>query len=338
MPTETVRDRLPISGIRSWVLLEGNRWVLTGLVLASFFVVLVLLGTTAAVPLRTAMAGKDPIETAFQALTTAIVTGVTIVVTINQLVLSQELGALGDQRERMDGAMEFREDVETLLDRQITPADPAAFLELLLEGATERAMTLRDEAPVDTDRAERDRLNRYVDRFEASANLVERRLEHARFGTFAVVHAALGFDYSAHLYEARRLRNEHQTELSREMRSAFDELVGLLELFGSAREHFKTLYFQWELINVSRVVSYAAIPALLVTIGMVLFADMPGSVRGTTLSVANVVWVTSGAVTVALTPFILLLSHMLRIATVAKRTLAIGPFALQEDDTVDSTE
>jgi hypothetical protein len=41
----------------------------------------------------------------FQGMTTATITGVTLVVTLSQLVFSQELGAVGDQRERMEGTI-----------------------------------------------------------------------------------------------------------------------------------------------------------------------------------------------------------------------------------------
>ncbi len=41
----------------------------------------------------------DPVETLFQALITGTITAVTLVLTLNQLVLSQELGAVGDLRD-----------------------------------------------------------------------------------------------------------------------------------------------------------------------------------------------------------------------------------------------
>jgi hypothetical protein len=55
---------------------------------------------------------EEPIETLFQGLLTSIITGVTFVLTLSQLFLSQEQGPVGDQRERMEGAMSFRKDVE----------------------------------------------------------------------------------------------------------------------------------------------------------------------------------------------------------------------------------
>lgn len=71
-------------------------------------------------------------------------------------------------------------------------------------------------------------------------------------------------------------------------------------------------------------------PSDMVSVSMILYLDNPSTIRGATLGIDNLVWVVSSAVAVALVPFMLLLSYILRIATVAKRTLAIGPFVLRE--------
>ncbi|MEF8852244.1 MAG: hypothetical protein V5A44_02750 [Haloarculaceae archaeon] len=106
----------------------------------------------------------------------------------------------------------------------------------------------------------------------------------------------------------------------------------MLTFFGPAREHVKTLYFRWELVDLSRVILYAAVPALLVSIGMLLFGNDPSVVSGATLDIANLVWIVAGAVAVAVLPFALLVAYVLRIASVAKRTLAVGPFVLRDAD------
>ena len=335
--TQAVHDRLLTRRIVTWVLLDGSRWLLSALVLIGFFFTLVVLGSLGPVSLAEAVAAGDPIDTTFQALITAIITGVTIVVTINQLVLSQELGAVGDQRERMEGAMSFRRDVEPLLDQSTSPTDPSSFLKALLAAARHRTTTVRERLPEGGDQSFRNEVQEYDRRLRQSADAVEKQLEDAQFGTFELVQAALGFDYSRWLHEARRLREENEAELTDDLEAAFDTLVAVLEFFGAAREHFKTLYFQWELINLSRVVSYTAPPALVVAVAMLFFVDLSGWFEGTTLAVDNLVWITSGAVTVAVSPFVFLLAYIVRIGTVAKRTLAIGPFVLQDVDTTDRT-
>ncbi len=45
-----------------------------------------------------------------------------------------------------------------------------------------------------------------------------------------------------------------------------NELKIALSMFGPAREHVKTLYFEWALVTLSQLILYAAIPALAVAI------------------------------------------------------------------------
>jgi hypothetical protein len=329
-PADRMRERAGESRVKLWVLLDADRRVVAAVPVVVTFLALVVLGTLDPSPLPEAVGDKDPIETTFQGFLTAIITGVTLVVTLNQLVLSQELGAVGDQRERMDEAMAFREDAEGAIDAPAAPPEPAAFLQSVVDATSARAADLADAvAEADDDRL-RERVDGLVDSIEGNADAVTGRLADAQFGTFGVLAAALDYNYSWKVYEARRIRNTH--DLSEEADRALDRLTEALTFFGPAREHFKTLYFQWEIVNLSRAILYAAVPALLVSVGMILFVDDPGTVTGTTLGVGNLLWVVSGAVALALVPFMLLLSYVLRIATVAKRTLAIGPFVLRESD------
>lgn len=325
-------ERAGESKTKLWVLLQANRWVITSLLVASIFTCLVILGWADPAPLDAAIGNKDPIETVFQGFLTAIITGVTLVVTLNQLVLSQELGAVGDQRTRMSEAMDFREDVEDEIETPAAPPDPATFLQSIIDTTNASANDLTDAVSDNEDEQLRNRVAHLVDSIKDNAQAVTDQLQDAQFGTFDVLFAALNYNYSWKIYEARRLRNAHADSLSDADDTAFDELIEALKFFGLAREHFKTLYFQWELVNLSRMILYTAIPALFVSVAMILFLDNPGSITGASLGVKNLVWITSAAVAIATVPFMLLLSHVLRIATVAKRTLAIGPFVLRDAD------
>ncbi|WP_302082483.1 hypothetical protein [Salinibaculum rarum] len=332
----TMRGRAAESSWKLWALLNADRWLVTAGILAGFFGVLVLVSAFAPVPLRRVLGQSDPNETLFQALVTAIITGVTLVVTITQLVISQELGAAGDQRERMEGAMQFRADAADLIDANVSPPEPAAFLQSLVDATRTQADALAT-AVEDTGDVWKD-VNSYTDGLEANAAHVNERLADAEFGTFEVLHAALDYNYSWKIYEGKRLQTEYGDVLTDDADEALDDLLETLRLFGPAREHIKTLYFQWELINLSRSILYAAVPALVVAIAGVLFLDTPGTIIGTTLGVDNLVWVVSAATTIALAPFVILLAYVLRIATIAKRTLAIGPFVLRETDRSETIE
>ncbi|MBO4248794.1 hypothetical protein IL252_13300 [Halomicrobium sp. IBSBa] len=324
----TMRERADESRWKLWLLLGADRRVVAALALLSVFVALVALSQVSGTDLRATMDGSDPVETLFQGLLTAIITGVTLVVTLSQLVLSQELGALGDQRERMDGAMSFRRSVESVIDSDVTPPDPASFLRSLVAAVGRQAATLQTAAEGSGD----EQLRSFADDLVADADAVGDDLEASQFGTFEVVFAALNFNYASKIYEARRLRAADGT--GDDAAETLDDLVETLTLFGPAREHVKTLYFQWELIELSRAIAYAAVPALIVSAGMILYGGQTAVVQGAVLGVDSVVWLVSAATTVALVPFVLLLAYILRIVTVAKRTLSIGPFVLR--DTVHS--
>ena len=331
-PSDTMRERVSGSSLKLWLLLEANRTVLAGGILGGLFVTFLVLGHADPAPLGMALGSTDPVDTLFQALTTAIITGVTLVVTINQLVLSQELGPLGDQRERMEGALSFRQKVASSLSTDVMPPEPNALLRTLVEAAGDRSDALATAAARCDDPGARDRIQDYANGVRRNADTVGHQLDGAEFGTFDVVSAALDFNYSRKIYEARRLRAEHEETLPDDADAAFEDLLETLSLFGPAREHVKTLYFQWELINLSRALLYTALPALIVSVAMIVFVDDGAWVPWTVLGVDGIVWLVSAATVVALAPFVLLIAYILRIATVAKRTLAIGPLVLRKTE------
>jgi hypothetical protein len=172
-------------------------------------------------------------------------------------------------------------------------------------------------------------VNDYVDDLTGNADAVTDQLEGAEFGDFEVVRAALNFNYSMKIYQGKRIQAAYGDEFDEAASEALADLLTTLELFGPAREHFKTLYFQWELSDLSRTLLYAAIPALSVAVAALLLFD-PAEYPGYTLGVNHALLGVSAAATVAVLPFALLLAYILRIVTVTKRTLSIGPFVLRE--------
>ncbi|WP_435099910.1 hypothetical protein [Halarchaeum sp. P4] len=326
-PGDTMRERVPESRWAFWVLLDADRWLVASLFLGSVFCTLVAAGLLHPTPVKALLTRGDPLETLYQALVGSTVTGVTLVLTLSQLVLSQEQGPAGDQRERMEGAMAFRDDVADVVGEPVSPAQPSAFLRALVAVTQRRAETVGDAVAELDDGELAERAATLVDDVVGNAERVASNLEGSQFGEFDVVFSALNYNYSWKLYAARRLRVAHADALSERGTAALDDLIEALELFGPAREHFKTLYFQWELVDLSRTVLYASIPALAVAAGSLLFFDPRDVAQGWVALV-----VAAATVSVALLPFAILLAYVLRIATVTKRTLSIGPFILRETD------
>ena len=201
-------------------------------------------------------------------------------------------------------------------------SSPSAFLCALIEAIRDRARALEAAAGDD------EPVQRVVDATVENADAVVDRLEGANFGEFDVVRTSLDFNYSWKLYATNRLKGDDRSE---ETRAALEDLSEALSLYGPAREHFKTLYFQSELISLSRTVLYVSIPSLVTSATVVLLFDVenyPGTVLGLDLGVL----VVAAATAVAVAPFAILLSYVLRIATITRRTLAIGPFILRSSD------
>lgn len=85
----TMRERGARHRYTLWVLLNANRWLLTAALAAGAFLVLIGWGVARPPPIPGVMATTDWVEMSFQALIGALITGTTLVVSINQLVLSQ---------------------------------------------------------------------------------------------------------------------------------------------------------------------------------------------------------------------------------------------------------
>ncbi|MEF8841286.1 MAG: hypothetical protein V5A62_06615 [Haloarculaceae archaeon] len=224
----------------------------------------------------------------------------------------------------MDGAMSFRDDVADALGVPVSPAEPSAFLRALVDLSADRTRAVRDAVD-----SPDDELRALLDSTEGNAETVSEGLDGATFGGFDVLSSALDFNYSWKLYAARRALAERGADDPAP--EPLEGLVEVLRLFGPAREHFKTLYFQSELVGLSRAVLAAALPSLVVTVAALSFVDVP-LLSGTVLGVPISVIVTSAVVAVAVTPFVVLFAYVLRIATITGRTLSIGPFILRGTD------
>lgn len=335
-PSDLLRERAAQSRVKLWFLLEADRRFVTGILLVVVFVTLVGIGylyPTAESAVRTG----DSVDTLFQGLLTATITAVTLVLTLNQLVLSQELGAVKDQRERMEGAMQFRQDVADVIQTPVSPSRPAQFLRALVEVSGERAEELRNSIPNAADEDLRTEIEDFTDSLIGNAGRVSKGLDDSRFGEFDVISSALNFNYSWKIFAGRRIQERYGDALDKTGTNALDRLIEVLQLFGPAREHFKTLYFQWDLINLSRRILGASIPSLLVAGGMVIFFnDTTYSV--VIFDVETLVVFIAAAATISLVPFLILLAYVMRIATVAKHTLSIGPFILRETEDVTEVE
>lgn len=329
-PGNTLKERVGDrrSRVRLYILLTVNRELFTAVLAVGFFCVVLAFEIFTLPSFRSYMVAYDPSRYVFQGFITALISGVTLVVTISQLVLSQELGPLGSQRERMSGSISFRGDVEDVFG-SASPPEPSAFLRALVENSSEKAESLQEEIEGHPNEDLEEKVDQLVENIINNAETVSDELEDRDFGEYAVVKAVLDYNYAWKIYRARRIRDDYGDELDDETFRTLVNLIDVLTFFGPAREHIKTLYFEWELVDLSRRMLYISVPALAVAVSFALYLG-PTSFPGTTLGVDNLIWITSAGITVGSLPFLLLTTYIFRLATIAKRTLAVGPFILRE--------
>ena len=333
-PAETMRERVGESRVRLWVLITTNRWLVAGIITAASYLLLVLLVTVGPGSIQKFLT-TDAAGGVFTSIIIATVTSVTLVLTISQLVLSNEIGPLGEQRQRMQNTTDFREDLEEVGGIGTSPAEPSRFLQMLIALVETRANRLNEAVTEDSTPDELDDIVAYTDGIIGHSQTVRGDLERAEFGSFQLLLPVLNYNYSWKIAAARNLRDEYAASLSETADDAFAELIDALRFFGPAREHFKSLYFQWEVINVSRAMLYGAMPTLMIAAYMVFVFD-PTTIPGSVFGVNVALLFTSAAYALSLVPFAVLLAYLLRLLTVAQRTLAIGPFILRDNEALES--
>ncbi|HMB50818.1 MAG TPA: hypothetical protein VKM69_09165, partial [Natronoarchaeum rubrum] len=251
--------------------------------------------------------------------------------TVSQLILSEEIRPLGEERAEMDEELAFKGHVEEVIAAPVSPPGPASFAQELVEAVRANVRELEaavEESPSDEGVA---KIRRFAETVEAHSDAVAERLEDREFGGFQVLEPVLDYNYAWKLFAARDLRNTYADAHGDDVEAAFAGVVGALGLFGPAREFFKSLYFQWEIIDVSRTVLYSSIPPLAIVSYMNLAFD-PSAVPGWWFGLSGAFLFTSLAFGVALSPFAVLLAYLLRVLTVVRRTLAVGPFILRDTE------
>ncbi|MFC7046097.1 hypothetical protein ACFQH6_12340 [Halobacteriaceae archaeon GCM10025711] len=323
----------PLSEPREWFFLIENRLLIASGLLVVAFVVFV------AVEVATSLTeeGLQPLFAVFGALIGGNFTLVTIVISISQLVISQQLGAPGDLREQIAETNQYREAVEEEIDREVAPVTPTDFLELLLERTEDTLDALDDELDDISETDGRDDLDELVSHLRTHIERVHALLSRSEVGLFEALSVTLQTNYANEIYQARSLTTEYADLYPDEVRTALDEVVVRLQQIDVARQYLKTLYMQDELARMSRLLLYTGVPAVLVSMVMMhQFAAATHAVLApTTLSALVPV-----ALTVGVAPLAVLFAYVLRVSKVAQRTAAITPFTtpMQERTIVpDST-
>ena len=317
-------DRGPATRWLEWVLVDGDRIFVAGATTALVFASLVGGEALGLVAFR----DGGPVSRLASGLTAGVFSLTTIVVSINQLILSREFTTPEESRERLDGVVSFHEDIEDATAVSTTPAEPTELLEVLAGAVDDRAREVRRLVEDHPDEAFRSRVRAVTDDVVESVDRLDDGLESTDSGAFSALSAAMRYDDPRQIYAVRYLRNSHAEATSPVLDDALADLLEVLEFLSVAREHFKTAYMQRELTRFSQLIVVFGALGLVAAVALGL---LYGDVYGPTLRPPYLTYAASALVAVAAFPAALLVSYTLRTATVTRRTATIGPFLVDTD-------
>ncbi|WP_224449905.1 hypothetical protein [Haloprofundus salilacus] len=270
---------------------------------------------------------SSPVSALLRAVVSGLFTMVTVVITINQLILSRVFGEPGDLLDRMNESIEFREDIADRTGVTELPTDPGAFLRIVAKAVRNRSEALTDAMSAETDEATVKDVERYVERVRPLVDHIVDELGDDP-DTYAVLSTVLFHDFSETIAAGHDIQRKHREMLPEEANKALSDLVELFKSISVMRQYLKTLYIQQELSRVSRQVLYLGFPALVV-LGIALLVYARAS--GTIVSGNRLLLLVTFAFSASLAPLAVLLSYVTRFATIARQSTSVGPFVPKEE-------
>ncbi len=326
-------DRL--AALQEWVLLTGDRNYIAAGLLAGVFLV------TTAIEFLVGPRGSESAPMFYMA--SAIVGGnftlLTIVISINQLVISRHLSAPGELQDEIANTAEYRDAAIGLLETDTAPVTPPSFLELLHRGVQDSVDRLRaHEAHLPAE--PRAALDDLLDAIERQVDETTRLLQDCEPGIFEALVITLDTNYSTDIHQVWQVRTRYDEELDAEATSALSSLVRRLKQIDVARQYLKTLYIQEELSRLSRHLLYVGGPTIVFGVALLqLFV----TTETTVVASSAFSFLVPVFATVGIAPLALLFAFVLRLSTVSERTVAVTPFTTptqeqQPDMKADATD
>lgn len=311
-------------GLKEWLLLDGHRLAVAAIVVTGLLAWFSLLDLLGFAPLGNVQA----MFYVYGGLIGGNLTLVTVVVSINQLLLSRQLESPGGLRENIDQVVDYRRTVEDAAG-EIVPAEPMGFLRILVENTREEAQNVGGLVAGTGGEPSHDEINDFVSRLTDHFDQVDELLRRSGTGTFEVLSTTLTTNYARQINQIRRLRAAYDGQLDEEIHERLDRLVERLEEIDVARQYFKSIYLQQELSKLSRILLYTGLPAEAIAVAMLLaFTADPGTAfaHGPLRAAVTV------TLAVSFLPLAVLVSFILRTATVTQRTAATVPFTTPEQE------
>ncbi|WP_226481849.1 hypothetical protein [Natrinema amylolyticum] len=310
--------------LEQWLLLDGNRFVIAAVLAAAFGIVYLVLSVNGVAPI----ADAQPLFYAFSGLISGNFTLITVVVSINQLLLSQELQSPGELESEIEETVDYREEVEAVSNRT-APAEPSGFLRLVVESARRDAQRLGGTTAGSLPPDARDEIDEIVTELTDEFDRIDGLVEESDAGIFNTLSTTLETNFANEIQRLEECRREYGADIPGDTDAAIDDLLDRLREMDIARQYFKSVYLQVELSRLSRYLFYTGVPAVGTAIAALFVMTVASGPPFGRLVRAVVFPV---AVAVGVCPLTVLFSFILRTATVTERTAAITPFTTPEQE------
>ena len=302
---------------KRWLLLTGSRMGLAVGLTIGIAVLSALLSVTGVVYVK---AGSNLATALSSGLLSGLLTLITVTLSINQLILSRVFGSPSDLTDTVEGSIEFREDVERIADVPVSPNEPGEFLALIGRTLSDHAERLHTHLETN---------GTFSDDFEQFTQRIDDYGEHlADAGDtddpFEVLVLTLGTEYAQNMTETRRLQAV-EDDLSDDADETLRGILSLLKAVAAMRQFFKTMAIQQDLARLSKQLIYAGLAAVLTTYYLSHVYTAASSLP-TAIPEASMPLVTSVAAGVIFSPLMVLITYLLRIATVTLYTVSAGSF------------
>lgn len=320
-------DLGPIDRFEQWLFVSGNRRVVTASLLAFVYLALIGLWLVNPVEMQLLITETNTVQQLLNTLLGGAILLISIVVSINSLVVSQELTPIGSQHERVAESWEFREQAAEAVGSEVSPAAPGKFLVTILD-AVERELDELESTSRDLDAGPREQVEEFAADARRGLETIRDLLSPDDHATVNVTLFGPKYDPAEYIDTARTIRVEHEAEFTERAEEALNEIIAALQYFATAREYFKTVYYKREFSYLSRDLIYAGLPAILI-ISYVLLALDAEALTGTLLGISRLYLFFSVAYVIALAPFLVLTAYVLRAAVIAEHTVTTGAFILE---------
>ncbi|WP_336001844.1 hypothetical protein [Halorientalis halophila] len=321
----------PVTWSVRWVFLYGDRRVLALVTLLVILTTLLFVGSVWEFEMERLVTETRAVQTLFNTLLGGIILFVSVVLSINIAALAQEFAPLQVKLARMEDSIEFQIELEELVDDGVSPAGLRPFIEYVIGAINTETESLRTaEDSTGDDRARADLLA-FVDELDTQLSLIENRIGRPNPQVSVVLLSTLDYPHARHINLTRRLKSVHGDELTESDHESLATLLEVLTVLASGREYFTTLYFKRELRNLSSNLLVLSLPVIVFTAYVLLAIDAGLFPRPTFLELGTRLLYVNLAFVIALSPYVLLSSYMLRILTVSKHSLESTVFTLDSD-------